>query len=123
MPVSNSFTAKNIRIVIQGGNIHILSDIYWSGLNIGTADTTVTPGAAGGNLVLNVLSTNLSIFNLFTFPLNSYNQQIQQTLNAKLGNAFAGKFYVAQAGIGGNGLLPCAAGDSLVLAGNISALG
>ena len=123
MPVGKSFTAKNVRIVIQGGNIHILSDIYWSSLNIGTADTVVAPEAAGGNLVLHVLSTNLSIFNLFTFPLNSYNQQIQQTLNAKLGNAFAGKFYVAQAGIGSNGLLPCVAGNSLILAGNISALG
>jgi hypothetical protein len=123
MPVGNSFTAKNVRIVVEGSNIHILSDIYWSGLNIGTADTTVAPGAAGGNLVLYVLSTNLSIFNLLTFPLNSYNKQIQQSLNAKLGNAFNGKFYVAQAGIGSNGLLPCAAGDSLVLAGNIAALG
>jgi hypothetical protein len=123
MPFGNGFTAKNVRIVVQGSNIHILSDIYWSGINIGTADTTVAPGAAGGNLVLHVLSTNLNIFNLFAFPLNSYNKQIQQTLNSKLGNAFAGKFYVAQAGIGLNGLLPCAAGDSLVLAGNISALG
>jgi hypothetical protein len=123
MPVGNSFIAKNVRIVVQGSNIHILSDIYWSGLNIGTADTAVAPGASGGNLVLYVLSTNLSIFNLFTFPLNSYNKQIQQTLNAKLGNAFHGKFYVAQAGIGSNNLLPCAAGNSLVLAGNTSALG
>jgi len=123
MPVGNSFTAKNVRIVVQDSNIHILSDIYWSGFNIGTADTAVAPGAAGGNLVLKVLSTNLRIFNLFTFPLNSYNQQIQQTLNSKLGNAFAGKFFVAQAGIGPNGLLPCAAGNSLVLSGSISALG
>jgi len=123
MRVGNSFTAKNVRIIVQGGAIHILSDIYWSGFNIGTADTTVAPGAAGGNLVLYVLNTNLSIFNLFTFPLNSYNQQIQQTLNSKLGSAFAGKFYVAQAGIGPDGLLPCAAGNSLVLAGNISVLG
>jgi hypothetical protein len=123
MPVGNSFTAKNVRIVVQGSSIHILSDIYWSGLNIGTTDTAVAPGAAGGKLVLHVLSTNLSIFNLFSFPLNSYNTQIQHTLNAKLGNAFNGKFYVAQAGIGSNRLLPCAAGNSLVLAGNISALG
>jgi len=123
MPVGNSFTAKNVRIVVQGSNIHILSDIYWNGINLGTADSAVAPGAAGGNLVLNVLSTSLNIFNLFIFPLNSYNHQIQQTLNSKLGNAFAGKFYVAQAGIGPNGLLPCAAGDSLVLTGNISALG
>ena len=122
MPVGNSFTAKNVRIVVQGSNIHILSDIYWNGINLGTADSAVAPGAAGGNLVLNVLSTSLNIFNLFIFPLNSYNHQIQQTLNSKLGNAFAGKFYVAQAGIGPNGLLACAARDSLVLTGNISAL-
>ncbi len=123
LPVSGSFTAKNIRITVQGSNIHILSDIYWGGLNIGTADTAVSPSAAGGNMVMHVLSTNLSIFGLFSFPMNNYNQQIEQTLNSKLGTAFAGKFYVDQAEIGPNSLLPCAAGDSLVLTGNISALG
>jgi hypothetical protein len=123
MPVGGSFTAKNIRIAVQGSNIHILSDIYWSGLNIGTADTAVAPSAAGGNLILHVLSTNISIFGLFNFPMNSYNQQIEQTLNSKLGKAFTGKFYVEQAEIGPNSLLPCAASDSLVLTGNISALG
>jgi hypothetical protein len=123
MPVGNSFTAKNIRITVQGSNIHILSDIYWSGLNIGTANTAVSPSAAGGDLVLHVLSTTISIFGLFNFPMNSYNQQIEQTLNSKLGPAFSGKFYVDQAGIGPNSLLPCAAGDSLVLTGNISSLG
>jgi hypothetical protein len=123
MPVGGSFTAKNVRITVQGSNIHILTDIYWSGINIGTADTTVAPSAAGGNMVMHVLSTNLSIFGLFSFPMNNYNQQIEQTLNSKLGTAFAGKFYVDQAEIGPNSLLPCAAGDSLVLTGNISALG
>src|SRR6266702_58178 len=123
MPVGSGFTARNVRIVVRGSNIHILSDIYWSGLNIGTADTTVAPSAAGGNMVLHVLSTSISIFGLFKFPMNSYNKQIEQTLNSKLGNAFAGKFYVDQAKIGPNSLLPCAANDSLVLTGNISALG
>jgi hypothetical protein len=123
MPVSDSFTAKNIRITVQGSNIHILSDIYWDSLNIGTADTAASPSAVGGNLLLHVLSTNLSIFGLFSFPMNNYNQQIEQTLNSKLGTAFAGKFYVDQAEIGPNSLLPCAASDSLVLTGNISALG
>jgi len=123
MTVGSGFTARNVRIVVRGSNIHILSDIYWSGLNIGTADTTVAPSAAGGNMVLHVLSTSISIFGLFKFPMNSYNKQIEQTLNSKLGNAFAGKFYVDQAEIGPNSLLPCAANDSLVLTGNISALG
>ncbi len=123
MPAGGSFTAKNIRITVQGGNIHILSDIYWSGINIGTADTTISPSAASGNMVMHVLSTNISIFGLFNFPMNNYNQQIEQTLNSKLSTAFAGKFYVDQAEIGPNNLLPCAASDSLVLTGNISALG
>jgi hypothetical protein len=123
MPAGSGFTAKNVRITVQGSNIHILSDIYWSGLNIGTADTAVAPSAASGNLVLHVLSTNLSLFGLFSFPMNNYNQQIEQTLNSKLGNAFTGKFYVTQAQIGPDSQLPCAARDSLVLSGNMSALG
>ncbi len=123
MPIGGSFTAKNIRITVQGSDIHILSDIYWSGVYIGTADSAISPSAAGGNLVLHVLSTTISIFGLFNFPMNSYNRQIEQTLNSKLGTAFAGKFYVDQAEIGPNSLLPCAASDSLVLTGNISALG
>ena len=52
IPVSSSFTAQNIRVTVQGKNLDILSDIYWSGLNIGTADTTISPGASGGKLVL-----------------------------------------------------------------------
>jgi len=123
MPVGGSFTAKNIRITVQGSKIHILSDIYWSGINIGTADSAISPSAAGGKLVLHVLSTNISIFGLFNFPMNNYNKQIEQTLNSKLSTAFAGKFYVDQAEIGPNSLLPCAASDSLVLTGNISSLG
>jgi len=120
MPVGNSFTAQNIRISVQGSNIHVLADVYWSGLNIGTADTTIAPGASGGNLTLHVTNTNFSLFGLFNFPMNSYNQQIEQTLNSKLGTAFAGKFNVSNAAIGPNSQLPCAKSDSLVLTGSSS---
>lgn len=120
MPVSSSFTAQNIRIQVEGSAIHILADIYWSGLNVGTADTTINPGASGGNLTLHVTNTNFSLFGLFSFPMNSYNQQIEQTLNSKLGTAFAGKFTVTNAGIGPNSQLPCAKSDSLVLTGTSS---
>ena len=122
LPVGSSFTAQNIRITVQGKNLHIQSDIYWNGLNIGTADSTIAPSASGGKLVLTVTNTSLSVFGLFSIPINSYNAQIQQTLNAKLGNAFAGKFSVSQAGIGPTSQLPCAKGDSLVMSGT-SALG
>lgn len=118
MPVGGSFTAQNVRITVRSGAIHILSDIYWSGLNIGTADTTVQPTASGGNLVAHVTNTNMNIFGLFSVPMNSYNQQIEQTLNGRLGNAFTGKFSVDSAKVGPTSDLPCAASDSLVLTGS-----
>lgn len=123
MPVGNGLTAQNIRVSVQGSNLDLKADILWNGLYIGTADSTIAPSAAGGKLVLHVLNTTLSLFGFITFPINSYNAQIEQTLNSKLGNAFAGKFYLTSAAIGPNSQLPCAAGDSLVLGGNMPAIG
>ena len=121
LPVSNSLTAENIQIGVQGSNLVINSDIYDSFFGkIGTATTTVAPTASGGNLAVYVLSTTLNIFGIFSFPYNSYNQQIEQTLNSKLNGALRGKFYVTHAAIGPNAQLPCAAGDSLVLTGSAS---
>jgi len=123
MPVGNGLTAQNIRVSVQGSNLDLKADILWSGLPVGTVDSTIAPSAAGGKLVLNVLNTTLSLFGFITFPINSYNAQIEQTLNSKLGNAFAGKFYLTSAAIGPNSQLPCAASDSLVLGGNMPAIG
>jgi hypothetical protein len=120
MPVSNSLTAENIRVGVQGHDLTITSDIYWYGLNIGTAVSTMTPGTASGNLVVNVLNTSMQILGFITFPVNNYNQQVEQMLNTKLNGALTGKFTVAQAAIGPNPALPCAAANSLVLAGTIA---
>jgi hypothetical protein len=117
LPVDSNFTAENIRLSVQGGAIHIMSDIYWSGLNVGTADTAASPATSGGNLVMHVISTNFSLFGLFNLPMNNYNQQIEHTLDSKLQSALAGKFTVANAAIGPNSQLPCAKSDSLVLTG------
>jgi hypothetical protein len=119
LPISSSMTAKNIQIGVQGSNLVINSDVYdsfWG--KIGTATTTVAPTAAGGNLAVRVLSTSITILNIFTFPYDTYNQQIEQTLNSKLNGALAGKFTVTHAAIGPNAQLPCAAGNSLVLTGS-----
>lgn len=121
LPVSSSLTAQNIQIGVQGSNMVITSDIYdsfWG--KIGTAVTTMTPTASGGSLAVNVTNTTLTILGFITFPVNSYNQQIQQTLNSKLNGALSGKFYVTQAQIGPNGSIPCAAGNSLLLSGSAS---
>jgi hypothetical protein len=119
LPISSSMTAKNIQIGVQGSNLVINSDVYdsfWG--KIGTATTTVAPTTAGGNLAVRVLSTSITILNIFTFPYDTYNQQIEQTLNSKLNGALAGKFTVTRAAIGPNAQLPCAAGNSLVLTGS-----
>jgi len=119
LPVGNGLTAQNVRIGVSGGNLTITTDIYWNGFQLGTAVTTVAPTASNGTIVVHVISTTFTVL-FFTFPENSYNAQIEQTLNAKLGNALAGKFNVAAAGIGPMNGLPCAAHDSLVLAGSAS---
>lgn len=119
IPVSNSLTAENIRVGVQGHNLTITSDIYWYGLNIGTAVSTMAPGATNGNLVVHVLNTSMQILGFITFPVNSYDQKVEQMMNAKLNGALTGTFTVAQAAIGANPALPCAAANSLVLAGTI----
>src|SRR5579883_429963 len=119
-PVSSSLTAQNIRVGVAGPNLTTTSDILWYGLNIGTAVSTMAPAASNGNLVVHVLKTDLQILGgLITFPINSYNQQIEQMLNAKLNGALTGKFTVTQAAIGFNPHLACAASDSLILGGTI----
>ncbi len=115
---NNNMSAQNIQVSVQGSNIIVTSDIILgSSFKLGTAVTTVQPTAIGGNLAINVLSTTLTVLKVFTFPQNTYNAQIQQMLNAKLGTALTGKFNVSSAAIGTNSHVPCTASDSLVLTG------
>lgn len=120
IPVSSNLTAQNIRLTVQGSNLVITSDIYLGFLQIASATTYVQPTAANGGLAVNVLNTNLTFLQFFTFPNNSYNQQIEQILNGKLNGALAGKFNVTNAAIGTNSHIPCSASDSLVLTGSTS---
>jgi hypothetical protein len=119
MPISGSLTAQHIQIGVQGKDLTMTAGIYNSFLGqIGTVVTTFTPTVSHGSLAVSVLNTSITILGIFNFPYNSYNQQIQQTLNAKLNGAFTGKFSVTQAQIGSSTALPCAASNSLVLAGS-----
>jgi hypothetical protein len=121
LPISSSLTAQNIRVGVSGSDLTATSDIYWYGLDIGTAVSTLAPGAASGNLVVHVLNTNLQILDgLISFPMNSYNQQVEQMLNTKLNSALTGKFTVTQAAIGANPHLSCAGSNSLVLGGTLA---
>lgn len=118
--VSKHIAAQNIRVGVQSSNLIVTSDIYLYGLKVGTAVSTMTPGASNGNLVVHVLKTNLHI-GFLSFPVNSYNQQVQQELNTELNGALTGTFYVNSAAIGSNPHLPCASSTSLVLAGALTA--
>jgi hypothetical protein len=116
IPIDSARTAKNLRIRTQGNGLVILSDVYGSLGEIGTATTLVQPRAENGNLVMHVISTTLNVF-IFSIPVNTYNQNLENMLNSNLGNAIAGKFTVDGVGVGGGTALPCAAADSLVLHG------
>ncbi len=120
LPISSNMSAQNIQISVQGSNLIINSDIMLGSFQLGTATTTVTPTATNGSLAVNVVSTTLTVFQIFTFPYDTYNQQIQQTLNTELNGALTGKFTVTKAAIGPDSNLPCAASDSLVLTGTTS---
>lgn len=117
IPVSSSLTAQNIRLTVQGNSLVITSDIYLGFLQIASATTYVQPTATNGNLTVNVQKTDLTFLQFFTFPSNTYNKQIQQIFNTRLSGALAGKFNVTNAAIGTNSLIPCSAGDSLILTG------
>jgi hypothetical protein len=123
LPISNNLTAQNIQITVQDSNLVITADIMLdSSFRIGVVTTTVQPIAANGNLAVHVLKTDLTVFDIFTFPYDTYNQQIEQTLNSKLSTALTGKFTVTNAVIGPNSHIPCAASDSLILTGTTSLL-
>lgn len=117
IPVSSNLTAQNIKLSVQGSNLVITSDIYLGFLQIASATTYVQPTTANGNLAVNVQKTDLTFLQFFTFPNNSYDQQIEQILNSKLNGALAGKFNVSSAAIGTNSHIPCSASDSLILTG------
>lgn len=121
LPISNNLSAQNIQVSVRGGNIVVNSDIMLGGsFRFGTAVTTVQPTAIGGNLAVKVLNTSLTVFQIFTFPYNTYNTHIEQLLNTKLGTALSGKFSISNAAIGSNSHVPCTASDSLVLTGTTS---
>jgi hypothetical protein len=119
LSLGNNMTARNIQIAVQGGQLVATSDIALgsSPLVLGKATSYIQPVASQGKLTVHVLKTTMTVFSLFTFPDNTYNQQIEQSLNTKLGNALDGKFYVNNAAIGSNTHVPCAAADSLILTG------
>ncbi len=118
LPINNSLSAQNIRVAVQGSYLVTTSDVILdNAFKIGTAVTTLQPEAINGGLAVHVLNTKLTVFQIFTFPYDSYNAQIEQNLNSKLGGVLAGKFIVSNAAIGANSHVPCAAGDSLVLTG------
>ncbi len=119
LPVNNSLIAKNITLTPDGnGNLSVQAGVYLGVVKLGTATSTLKPTAENGNLAVKVTNTTMTILAVFKFPYNTYNQQMEKTLNGMLNNAMGGKFTVTQAAMGTNSHIPCAAGDSLILTGN-----
>jgi hypothetical protein len=124
MPINKSLEAQNIKLTVQNGKLVVTADIislvFGSPiLKLGTATTIIEPQAANGKLMLQVDKTTLNVL-IFTFSADSYNQQIQQSLNAQIGNALGNDLNISDASMGPNAAIPCAAADSLMLTGTTS---
>lgn len=122
LPINNSLNAKNIQLGTQKGQLIVTSDIIGlvfgtAMLKVGTATTTIVPQVNNGKLKLHVTKTSLSVL-VFNFSVDSYNQQIEQTLNAQIGNAISNSLNLSVAGMGPNAQITCAAPDSLLLTGS-----
>jgi hypothetical protein len=122
--INKSLEAKNIKLAVQNGKLVVTADIISlvfgnPVLKLGTATTTIEPQAVNGKLTLHVDQTSLNVL-IFTFSADSYNQQIQQSLNAQIGNALGNSLSISNASIGPNAQVPCAASDSLMLTGTTS---
>ncbi len=117
--INKTLSAQNIRLSMQDGNLVVTSDIApWdSGITLATATTYMQPAAENGKLVMHVVKTSLTVL-VFTFPQNSYNQQIEQLINSKLSGMLPGSFSVTDVALGSNEHIPCAAADSLILTGS-----
>lgn len=121
LPINGSLSAQNIQVSVVGSKFQITADISLGGaITLGKATSTAIPTATNGNLGMQIQQTQMTVFQIFSFPYNTYNQQIQQTLNSQLNSALAGQFNVQQAAIGPNSHIPCAASNSLILTGTTS---
>ncbi|EFH87406.1 hypothetical protein [Ktedonobacter racemifer] len=116
LSLGNDLFARNIQLSVSGNQLVATSDItLGKSLKLAQATTTIMPLAQQGKLAIQVQKTTVTIFSIFTFPYDTYNSQIQQELNSKLGSALGGKFTLNTASIGPNSNVPCAAGDSMIL--------
>jgi len=116
--INQIFTAQNIRISIQNNEIIVRSDVslWQTGIVVGSGTMHIQPLVKNGNLLLHIRQTDLSAL-FFSLPSDSYNRQIENSLNQQLAASLAGLFTVTNVAIGTDKHIPCTARDSLILTG------
>src|SRR5260370_15113496 len=116
--INQIFTAQNIRISIQNNEIIVRSDIslWQTGIVVGSGTMHIQPLVKNGNLLLHMRQTDLSAL-FFTFLADSYDRQIENSLNQQLAASLARLFTVTNVAIGTDKHIPCMARDSLILTG------
>jgi hypothetical protein len=119
LDLNSELEATNIRPSLQNGKLVISTDIYTTAIQdrvikVGTTITTIEPQVENGKLQMHVVNTNLHVL-FFNFPINNYNQQIEQTLNNKISSALGSNLNLNGVSIGPNSQIPCAASNSLLL--------
>jgi len=123
LPISDSLTAQNIGISIQNNEITVRSDISFrqTGIMVGASTIHIQPAVKNGKLLLHVKHTDASVL-FFTFSADSYNQQIEDSLNRRMATSLDGLFTVTNIAIGTDKHISCTASNSLILTGTTAML-
>ncbi|HLI69696.1 MAG TPA: hypothetical protein VKV19_08045 [Ktedonobacteraceae bacterium] len=116
MQLAAGFSVQNIQISLQGNGMVVTTQIAFAGLGVGSTMTTIQLSASNGKLIGTVTGTQVNVVGL-SFPLDSFDQDIQQMINQELSSMMGNMLYVTSVHFGPTAAIPCAAPGNMLLGG------
>ncbi len=116
MRIGPSLTVQNIQVTTQANGLMATTQIFLGPLQVAATRTLIQLSAANGKLIAKVTDTQLSV-GLLSFPVQDFNQLIQQMVNLQLNAQVGNSLYVTRVAFGPTNKIPCAARGSLLLEG------
>lgn len=116
MQLAAGFSVQNIQISLQGNGMLVTTQIAFAGLGVGSTTTAIQLSAANGKLVGTVTSTQVNVVGL-SFPLDNFDQDIQQMINQELGTMMGNMLYVTSVNFGPTAAIPCSKPGNMLLGG------
>lgn len=116
MDIGAGFSAQNILVSLQRDGMLVSTQIAFSGIELGSTMTSMQLSAANGKLVSTVTNTQVN-FAGFSFPVDAFNQDIQQMVNQELSGMIGNMLNVTSVHFGPTAAIPCAVPGNMLLGG------